>query len=311
MFYEFSDDVITIDVDDISSSFITVGFVNVCDIERLAEKFCFSQQTVKICREENKYFRSNIEMYEDYLFASLKLINADGQTVDSDAVAMYIKKNLFIVIDVYDKDFSLRDKFLKSLGRFSPSNASIEKLVYAFLESVIDGDSRFLEDTDFYINKMEKMVFKEQIDDNFNLQLLNVKQKLLLLRNYYEQLIDIAEALEENENEIFDESDLKYFSVFINKAKRLRENVDMLRDSVLHLKEAYESSIELRLNKTMKIFTLFTVVFSPLTLITGWYGMNLSSMPELNWKWSYAFVITLCTLTVAVILFVFKKKKWI
>lgn len=311
MFYEFSDDVVTIDMEDISSNFITVGFINVNEIDKIVEKFGFSQQTIQMCREENKYFRSNIEMYEDYSFASLKLINADEGKVDSDAVAMYVKKNLFIVVDVYDKDFSLRDKFLKILNRFSPSNVSIEKLIYAFLESVINGDSRFLEDTDFYINKMEKLVFKEEIDNDFNLKLLNVKQKLLLLRNYYEQLIDLAEALEENENELFDESDLKYFSVFINKAKRLRENVDMLRDSVVHLKEAYESSIELKLNKTMKIFTVFTVIFSPLTLITGWYGMNLSAMPEVGWKWGYAFVIGLCILTVVLVVFIFKKKKWI
>lgn len=311
MFYEFSDDVVTIDMEDISSNFITVGFINVNEIDKITQKFGFSQQTIQMCREENKYFRSNIEMYEDYSFASLKLINADGGKVDSDAVAMYVKKNLFIVVDVYDKDFSLRDKFLKILNRFSPSNVSVEKLIYAFLESVINGDSRFLEDTDFYINKMEKLVFKEEIDNDFNLKLLNVKQKLLLLRNYYEQLIDLAEALEENENELFDESDLKYFSVFINKAKRLRENVDMLRDSVVHLKEAYESSIELKLNKTMKIFTVFTVIFSPLTLITGWYGMNLSAMPEVSWKWGYAFVIGLCILTVVLVVFIFKKKKWI
>lgn len=311
MFYEFSDDIVSVEMQDISESFIAAGYINLDSLDEISEHFGFSQQTVIQCREDNKYFRSNIEVYDDYSFATLKLINAEKADFDSDGIAMYIKKNLFIVVDVYDSDCSVRDKFLNALKRFSPSNASIEKLIYAFLESIINGDNRFLEDTEFYVNELEELVFNDMAQDNFNHNLLNTKQMLLLLRNYYEQLIDISEALEENENELFDERELKYFRVFINKTKRLKDNVDMLRDSVIHLKEAYESSLELKLNKTMKVFTLFTVIFSPLTLIAGWYGMNFSSMPEFGWKYGYVFVIVLSVITVGIILFIFKKKKWI
>ncbi|MFR5875389.1 MAG: CorA family divalent cation transporter [Eubacterium sp.] len=311
MFYEFSDDFVTVEMQDISENFIAAGYINLESLDETAEFFGFSQQTIIQCREDNKYFRSNIEIYDDYCFATLKLINAENADFDSDGIAMYIKKNLFIVVDVYDSDCSVRDKFLKALTRFSPSSVSIERLIYAFLESIVDGDSRFLEDTEFYINEMEEHVFNDRTEGDFNHNLLKTKQMLLLLRNYYEQLIDISEALEENENELFDERDLKYFRVFINKSKRLKDNVDMLRDSVIHLKEAYESSLELKLNQTMKVFTVFTVIFSPLTLIAGWYGMNFSSMPEFNWKYGYAFVILISVITAAITIFIFKKKKWI
>jgi magnesium transporter len=311
MFYEFSDDMVSVEMENVCENFVAAGYVGVDKVDEVAKYFGFSQQTVIQCKEESKYFRSNIEIYDDYDFATLKLINAKGASFDNDAVAVYIKKNLLIIVDIYDNDCSVRDKFLNSLNRFSPSNVSIERLIYAFLESVINGDSRFLEDTEFKINELERLVFDEKIQENFNQHLHKTKQTLLLLRNYYEQLIDIGEALEENENELFDERDLKYFKAFINKAKRLKDNVDMLRDSVVHLKDAYESSLELRLNQTMKVFTVFTVIFSPLSLIAGWYGMNFSSMPEFNWKYGYLFVIGISLVTVAVIIFVFKKKKWI
>jgi magnesium transporter len=311
MFYEFSDDMVSVEMENVCENFVAAGYVGVDKVDEVAKYFGFSQQTVIQCKEESKYFRSNIEIYDDYDFATLKFINAKGASFDNDAVAVYIKKNLLIIVDIYDNDCSVRDKFLNSLNRFSPSNVSIERLIYAFLESVINGDSRFLEDTEFKINELERLVFDEKIQENFNQHLHKTKQTLLLLRNYYEQLIDIGEALEENENELFDERDLKYFKAFINKAKRLKDNVDMLRDSVVHLKDAYESSLELRLNQTMKVFTVFTVIFSPLSLIAGWYGMNFSSMPEFNWKYGYLFVIGISLVTVAVIIFVFKKKKWI
>lgn len=311
MFYEFSDDIVTVEPENISQNFIAAGYVLCDEIDKIADIFDFSQQSVIQCRADNKYFRTNIEVYEDYSFATLKIINAQNSCVDSDGIAFYIKKNLFIVVDVYDSDCSVRDKFLKCLGRFSPSNVSLEKLIFAFFESIIDGDSRFLEDTEFYINEMEEAVLKDKTRNDFNIKLLSTKKLLLLLRNYYEQLIDISESLEENENELFDRRELHYFKIFNSKAQRLKDNVDMLRDSVIHLKDAYESSLELKLNQTMKIFTMFTVIFSPLSLIAGWYGMNFNSMPEFSWKWGYAFVIGLSLLTAAIILIIFKKKKWI
>ncbi len=84
-----------------------------------------------------------------------------------------------------------------------------------------------------------------------------------------------------------------------------------MRESAVHLKEAYESSLELELNKTMKIFTLFTVVFSPLNFIAAWYGMNFTSMPELKWRFGYLFVIAASLITLSGVLVLFKKKRWI
>ena len=61
----------------------------------------------------------------------------------------------------------------------------------------------------------------------------------------------------------------------------------------------------------MKIFTVFTVIFSPLSFIAGWYGMNFTTMPELKWRGGYVFVIVLSLLTAAGVLLFFKKKRWI
>ena len=59
----------------------------------------------------------------------------------------------------------------------------------------------------------------------------------------------------------------------------------------------------------MKIFTLVTSIFLPLTLIAGWYGMNLQ-MPEFTWKYGYLFVIAVCIIVVAIWAIIFKKKGW-
>ena len=116
--------------------------------------------------------------------------------------------------------------------------------------------------------------------------------------------------LTENDNEIFDES-IKSLSLFIDKVNRLKDNVDILTDSVVHLWDAYQASLDMRLNETMKFFTLVTTIFFPLTVIVGWYGMNFNTMPELTWKYGYPFVIVFSILIIAALIFWFKKKKWI
>ena len=78
----------------------------------------------------------------------------------------------------------------------------------------------------------EEYVLQDKAGSDFNMELLHKKKELSVLRNYYEQLIDIGEALEENENEIFEREDLRYFKIFTDKAVRLRENVDLLREVV-------------------------------------------------------------------------------
>lgn len=304
VFYEFGDEIVTVDIDDIPSNTVVAGFISVDKLPDVAEKFGFCQHTVMMCGTDKQYFRSDIQIYDDYVFGVLKLI-------DLGSVGFYIKSNLFVVVDMGGNSSTVRDMFLSSLGRYSLDTICIEKLVIAFFESVVSDDSKHIEDMQKQINSMEEIVEKDRVKKDFNLRLLDVKKRLLDMRNYYEQLIDISQALEDNEAELFEKDNEKYFKVFEKKAVRLKECVDVLRDNVVHLKDAYQSYLELKLNETMKIFTVFTVIFSPLTLITGWYGMNFANMPELSWKYGYAFVIVLAVSVFLVLVIIFKKKKWI
>ena len=130
------------------------------------------------------------------------------------------------------------------------------------------------------------------------------------MHNYYNQILDITEAIEENENELFEDEDLMYISNLSQKVTRLREDVDSLSSSLVHVQEAYSSFIDVKMNKSMKLLTVITTIFFPLTIIVGWYGMNFQSMPEFTWKWGYLYVILLALGLVGLFVFIAKKKKW-
>lgn len=304
VFYELNDEIITTDINSINSGILTVGLIGVEKLPFVAEKMCFSNSTVMMCNKDKRYFRSDIQVCDNYIFGIFKIIDVGN-------IAFYIKNNLFLVVDVDCTGNALRDILLSALNKCNLETVCVQKVAVAFFESVINGDGKHIEDMQRRINAMEEIVEKDRVKNDFNLRLFEMKKRLLDMRNYYEQLIDIAEALEDNARVLFDDEKDNHFATLEKKAARLKECVDVLRDNVVHIKDAYQSYLELKLNQTMKVFTVFTVIFLPLTLITGWYGMNFSYMPEIRWKYGYAFVITLSLVVVGVFIFVFKKKRWI
>ncbi len=304
VFYELNDEITTTDIHSINSLTLTAGLISVDKLPLVAEKLHFSNSTVMMCSRDKKYFRSDIQVFDDYIFATFKIIDVGN-------IAFYIKNNLLLVVNVDCKGNALREILLSALKKCNLATVCVEKVAVAFFESIISDDGKHIEDMQRRINAMEEIVEKDRVKNDFNLRLLDMKKRLLDMRNYYEQLIDIAEALEDNAPALFSKESERYFATLEKKAGRLKECVDVLRDNVVHIKEAYQSYLELKLNQTMKVFTVFTVIFLPLTLITGWYGMNFEYMPELKWKYGYVFVICLSLAVGCVFVFIFKKKRWI
>ncbi|HWT27849.1 MAG TPA: CorA family divalent cation transporter, partial [Mobilitalea sp.] len=110
--------------------------------------------------------------------------------------------------------------------------------------------------------------------------------------------------------DLFNEENLQYFRIFTDRVARLSSTTRMLQEYSVQVREAYHAQLDLDLNNIMKMFTVVTTIFLPLTLIVGWYGMNFTTMPELTWKYGYLFVIGLCVITAFICIYFFKKKKF-
>ncbi|MBQ8356314.1 MAG: hypothetical protein IJX39_00740 [Clostridia bacterium] len=295
------------DAESSDKSFVA-GYLSVTELEELAPRLGLPATTVQQCREEVRYFRNSMEVGEHYSFATVK--RTGGSDEGEDCIAFYILPRLFLVVDIRDSDGSIRAGFEGALRRFPAPAAQIERLIFAFLDSMIEGDGRMLEELEFTFSKLEENVLRDVADDDFTIRLLHHKQYLLLLHNYYEQLIDIGESLSENENRLFKKSELRHFRRFTDKAERLCRNVSSLREQLGQLREAYQSMLDLRLNDIMKTFTVLSAIFLPLSLIVGWYGMNFTNMPELHWKFGYPLVTLFCGIVVLICIRIFKKHHW-
>ncbi|MCQ2354633.1 MAG: hypothetical protein MJ102_05970 [Clostridia bacterium] len=308
MFFQYVNGPVETDIKKLKKNTLTAGYLSPDELEKVYGKFGFSESTVASCRRANKYFRSGVEIYGDYTFTELRVI--DVSTSDDDCVALYIKKDLIIVVDVEDTDGSTKSKFMGALNRYTAENVTLEKIIYSFLDSLIAGDIKVIEQTGTRLSELEEQLIEKKPEHDFELDLLKTKKQLLLLRNYYEQILDITESIDENENDLFDSDCLMYINNISKRVERLREDVDSLKNTVEHLQDAYSTFLDAELNNTTKILTVISTIFFPLTIIVGWYGMNFKYMPEFDWKYGYVYVIALSVVVVAILTLIGKKKKW-
>lgn len=277
---------------------LTLAMFSMSELKTYAEKLGIPAELIQLAPSEMDYT-------EDSYLISVEKISTDIDTNHDDNIYMFIRNKLLVIVDA---DEDTKDKFLKLLP-YGRNGYSIEKLTARFLSALTFNDSRELDVIDNTIVRYEDSVLNDGKVDNMNNEILKIKRKLLRLRSFYEQLSDIADMLIKNENGIFNGKKMKYLRDFEIATDKLTFKTDLLRDSLVQLRDAYQASLDLKLNNTMKLFTVIATIFLPLTLIAGWYGMNFKFMPELDWEYGYIYVIILSiAISVGCIIY-FKKKK--
>ena len=247
-----------------------------------------------------------VEMLRNCIIGTLLIPDKDNLTDGEFGLGFYIHKNHLVFIDDTMKIKSV----LENLPEIkSPENTPAARFFLEFLEYIIKDDVIFLQQYEDKLVAIEEELLDNDIDD-FHREILKCRREILVLNSYYQQLMDMAESMSENKNYIFNHEDCRLFNVYEERIERMYDNTKLLREYTIQMREMYQSQIDISQNQTMKVLTVLTAIFSPLTLITGWYGMNFSVMPETSWKYGYLFVILICIMAVAAEIIYFKKKKW-
>ena len=299
MYYVFDDEPMSVEIDETDASRLTFAYISTGEVASAAAYYSLPENTVSRigCADD---FSQEVWVYDDCVFSILSL----GGTQFS----VFVRKNLFLVVPIADEYHEIRDICILP-SRIE--DASLEKLIFIFFDRLITSQSKRASQLRHDIDEMEKQLLSCSDLRDFNFCLFRYKQDLSELYNGYDRLIDLLSMFSQEEENAFDIVDLKRIGQLCERAGRLKDSVKMLCDSVVHLRDAYQSSIDLKLNQTMKIFTVFTVIFSPLSFIAGWYGMNFRYMPELSSRFGYVGVIALVILVVVSLLIWFKHKRWI
>lgn len=187
---------------------------------------------------------------------------------------------------------------------------SNEQLLYVFFVRLLKGNMSCLDALEEQINEEEENILSRKKSDTLR-KASDWRKKLLRLKRYYEQLDVIFDEMSANDNNLLSRVTLRRIAILGQRTDRYLQTVASLQESINQLCDLYQSQLAIRQNEFMKVFTIVTSVFLPLTLLTGWYGMNFADMPELRWQYGYPCVMVVSVIIAVLLIWYFKKKKWI
>lgn len=246
-----------------------------------------------------------VEIYAHYIFGSIQIPDRKNLLAPPAEFFYYLNHQGIVLID---KTGQIQPILETILQRYQGQEICPEFFLYALFSEFLNGDMEFLENFENRLFSMEELALCRQNPD-FIRQLLRFRRELMTLRCYYEQLQEMARELEGNSKNYFDPERLYYLHLFGSRTGQL---LDMTRQSIEYcqtLRDVYQTGLDHRQNKNMRLLTILTSVFFPLTLITGWYGMNFHHMPELESSYGYPTVIVISLTVIFIELFLLVRRR--
>jgi len=256
--------------------------------------------------------RPKMDEYEKYLYIITKMLYEDNKdkNILIEQVSIILMQNIVISFqerhgDVFDP---VRTKLLEDKG-FVRKRGS-DYLAYALLDAIVDHYFVIIENLEDNMQYLEDSVV-EHPDSKDLRKLQKLKSQLIFLRRYLWPLREILSKMASGDTLLIKKKTHPFFRDVYDHTLQVIEILETFQDVVTSLLDIYLSSINNRMNSIMKLLTIISTIFIPLTFITGLYGMNFRYMPELSWKWSYPIVLAVMLLISLGMIRFFKKKKWL
>jgi magnesium transporter len=256
--------------------------------------------------------RPKVEDHGDYLYIVVKLLSwrePDSGLV-TEQVSLVLGPDFVLSFQEGSHDdfepvrARLRD------GHVRARQPEADYLAYMLLDTVVDNYFLALEKFDDLVDSLEtELVARPQRATLATLHRLR-REMVFLLRAVW-PLREVVGLLERGEFAQIRPGTRLYLRDVYDHVIHAIDTVETLRELLAGMLEIYLTSITNRSNEVIKVLTLISTIFLPITFITGWYGMNFRHMPELDWPWAYPLTL-LATLAVAItMLAYFKRKKWL
>jgi magnesium transporter len=272
---------------------------------------CFGLHSLVMEDILNTEQRPKIENFNEYTFIVVKSLSYDRQTGEftTEQVSLILGKHF--VLSFSEKEDNLfnpvRERIKHGIGRIRKSGP--DYLIYSLLDVIIDNYFVVLEELGEKIEYAEdELVSKPSLD---TLQVIHkMKRQMLFLHKSVWPLREVIGSLEREETPLISESMDIYLRDLYDHVIQIMDTTETLRDILSSMLDIYLSSISNRMNEIMKVLTIISTVFIPLSFIVGLYGMNLKHMPEYNWPGMYPTVWVIMIAIAVFMLAYFKKKKW-
>ena len=256
--------------------------------------------------------RPKVESYEEYAYIVVRMLrwHEEDQRADEEQVSIVIGKDFVLSFgerpgDVFDP---VRNRLMNPQSGMRV--ASIDYLVYRIIDVIVDNYFIVMEKLGERVEALDALIMSGSGNTALSL-IYGLKQEGLLLRRSVWPLREVLAQLQRGDVPHVTDATRIYFRDVYDHTIEVMDTIESVRDLISGMLDVHLSISNNRMSEVMKVLTIITTLFVPLTFIVGVYGMNFDWMPELRVWWAYPTLWAIMAGITVVQLFFFRRKGWI
>ena len=295
---------------DESVIWINVGGVHKVEmVETLGKQFSLHPLLLEDVTNTDQ--RPKLDDYEAYIFLVMKMLSlTDRKDIAVEQVSFVLGKNYVISFQENGTDVfqPVRERLRGGKGRLRQSGA--DYLLYALVDAIVDQYFAVLELSGEQIEAVQQAVVDDPKPETLN-EIHALKRQLLFVRRAVWPLRDVMTNLSRSDCPFLQHPTKVFFRDVYDHVVQIVDTIEILREMVSSSLDIYLSSVSYRLNAIMRVLTVITTIFMPLSFIASIYGMNFEYMPELRSPWGYPLVLGVMAAVGMGMLVLFRNKRWL
>lgn len=256
--------------------------------------------------------RPKLDDYGSYGYVVLKMLYAGERRdeIQVEQVSLVFGEHFLLSFQENGSDVfePIRERLRTGKGRLR--QLGVDYLLYSLIDAVVDRYFVLLETLGERVETLHDALLAEAKPELIK-EIHAVKRELLFLRRVVWPLREVISGLQRMDAPLVSDATKPFLRDVYDHVIQIMDTIETLREMASGMLDIYLSSVSYRLNAVMKVLTVITTIFMPLTFIVGIYGMNFEHMPELSWAWGYPLVLLVMGAIAGGMLIAFKKKGWL
>ena len=257
--------------------------------------------------------RAKLEEFDNGLFFIVPHLSLNTQTMElvSEQIAIF-SGNGFVVSfqEIPDDTFAvLRKRITENVGRIRKKGADF--LTYSILDTIVDGYYEVLDQFEDEMITLEETLHTTGAHTHEKARIFRLKR---LVNDFKHRVLPLREAVGKfyrSDSSFVDDSNRLYVRDLLDHVAQIMDNLDNERDMLFNMEAYYQAEAANKLNNVMRLLTVISTIFIPLSFIAGVYGMNFENMPELRTQNGYFILLGVMAILMLSMLAIFKARKWI
>lgn len=286
------------------------GLNHVDGIKKLGEYYIISPLVLEDL--VNPAQRPKLVEMDRYIHLNMKILKYDTSlnlNLENLSFVLFDKMLITFMETDLNQMQAVKDRLKAGKGRIR--SLGPDYLTFALIDNVVDHYFYLTEALTEKIEIIEDKIFKAENSDQIPNEIQLLKKEVLRIRKAINPLNEMTNRLSRIDTDLIETRTHDYFKDLHDHVVQVLESIDISREMIWSLMDMYMNFLSTKMNEVMKVLTIISTIFIPLSFIAGVYGMNFEYMPELVIHHAYFVILGLMLLVIVFMLFFFRKKKWI